>query len=85
MVLDWTSRVSAGGGHAVCMNAGSSSLPHRIWKLTGQTLSSAGGEGLCLDWVASDGNGSDGGGSDGDGSDGNPLVEMRACGVGARL
>lgn len=49
LVLDWTSRVGVDGGHGVYMHEASASLPHQHWAFSGKTLSSGGGDGLCLD------------------------------------
>ena len=68
LVLDWTSRIGADGGHSVYMHEASASLPHQRWAFSGKTLSSSDGDGLCLDWLA-----------DGNAILGNPAVEMRPC------
>ena len=70
LVLDWTSRVGADGGHSVYMHEASASLPHQHWAFSGKTLSSDDGDGLCLDWLAGGNNKT---------TLGYPAVEMRPC------
>jgi len=65
LVLDWTSRVNADGGHSVYMHESSTTLPHQKWRLRGSMLDSDGADGLCLDWITS--------------SDGKRMAEMRTC------
>ena len=48
-VLDWTSAVSVDGGHRVYVHNASTTLPHQLWTLAGATITSKGGDGLCLD------------------------------------
>ena len=48
-VLDWTSAVSVDGGHRVYVHNASTTLPHQLWTLAGATITSEGGDGLCLD------------------------------------
>jgi len=55
LVLDWTSRVNANGGHDVYMHEASGSLPHQQWHFDGSMLKANGGDGLCLDWLAASG------------------------------